>query len=186
MEIVDKLISAEDSLESPPVRLLLWAGQTGCIIGKGGSVINSIRQATGAEIRILPKQEVPLCASVKNDTICQITGDPGSTHAAVEAVGSLLAANPISDMPHMDRSLNPRGIARSSSAGGPSVEASFCMVVPSSKIGALIGRGGEVMRSFAVNSCPSAVLSTPFGFGSHVVRHSQAFCLPLCPSEALL
>lgn len=39
-------------------RLLLHPQQVGCLLGKGGFIINEMRRATGASIRIFPKEQV--------------------------------------------------------------------------------------------------------------------------------
>lgn len=43
-------------------RLLVPSDQIGCVIGKGGQVVQSIRSDTGAQIRILRDDHMPSCA----------------------------------------------------------------------------------------------------------------------------
>lgn len=38
--------------------MLVPSQQVGCLLGKGGSVISEMRRATGANIRIFPKEQV--------------------------------------------------------------------------------------------------------------------------------
>jgi len=42
-------------------RLLILTAQVGCVLGKGGSVIKRMTAESGAQIRILPKDKVPVC-----------------------------------------------------------------------------------------------------------------------------
>lgn len=47
-------------------RLLVHPQQTGCLLGKGGFIITEMRRATGASIRIFPKEQVEK-GSYQND-----------------------------------------------------------------------------------------------------------------------
>lgn len=51
------------------VRLLVFAGQVGCLLGKGGSVIKQMSSDSGAQIRILPKDKLPSCASSSDELV---------------------------------------------------------------------------------------------------------------------
>lgn len=51
------------------LRLLVLSNQVGCILGKGGSVIKRMSSDSGAQIRILPKDEIPMCASVSDELV---------------------------------------------------------------------------------------------------------------------
>ena len=59
-------------MDSPSltVRLLIPPDQIGCIIGKGGQIIQSIRTKTGAHVRI-QKNELPPCA-IPGDELLQV------------------------------------------------------------------------------------------------------------------
>lgn len=52
-------------------RLLVHSQQIGCLLGKGGFIITEMRRATGASIRIFPKEQVPKCGS-PNDEVVQV------------------------------------------------------------------------------------------------------------------
>ena len=67
-QIVD-LTSDSDSVIT--TRLLVPANQVGCLIGKGGSIISEMRRATGANIRILPRKDLPQCA-LETDELVQV------------------------------------------------------------------------------------------------------------------
>ena len=45
--------------------------QIGAVIGKGGAIIKEMRTATAASIRVLGKEERPLCA-LENDELVQV------------------------------------------------------------------------------------------------------------------
>lgn len=53
-------------------RLLVPSDQIGCIIGKGGQIVQSIRTDTGAQIRILKDEHLPTCA-LSADELVQVT-----------------------------------------------------------------------------------------------------------------
>lgn len=57
------------------IRLLVPINQIGCILGKGGSIIAELRKATGANIRILPKDTLPRCAQ-EIDELIQVSQSP--------------------------------------------------------------------------------------------------------------
>ena len=50
-------------------RLLLHPQQIGFLLGKGGFIINEMRRATGANIRIFPKEQVQKSAYHYDDVI---------------------------------------------------------------------------------------------------------------------
>ena len=52
-------------------RLLVPSDQIGCVIGKGGQIVQSIRSDTGAQIRILKDERLPPCA-LSNDELVQV------------------------------------------------------------------------------------------------------------------
>lgn len=51
------------------VRLLVLSSQVGCLLGKGGSVIKQMSAESGAQIRILPRDKLPLCASPSDELV---------------------------------------------------------------------------------------------------------------------
>lgn len=52
-------------------RLLVPTNQIGCLLGKGGSIIEDMRRATRANIRVLPKDTLPRCA-MEADELVQV------------------------------------------------------------------------------------------------------------------
>ena len=78
--------SDEDNDEAPhPVtaRLFVPNNQIGCLLGKGGKIIEQMRKEIGGHIRILPKAQLPPCAS-PTDKLVQIFGDAVLVRKALE------------------------------------------------------------------------------------------------------
>ena len=53
-------------------KLLVPSDQIGCVIGKGGQIVQTIRSDTGAQIRILKDEHLPRCA-LSSDELVQVT-----------------------------------------------------------------------------------------------------------------
>lgn len=51
------------------LRLLVLSTQVGCLLGKGGSVIKQMSSESGAQIRILPRDKLPPCASASDELV---------------------------------------------------------------------------------------------------------------------
>ncbi|XP_043709304.1 KH domain-containing protein HEN4-like [Telopea speciosissima] len=78
------------------VRLLVLSSQVGCLLGKGGSVIKQMAAESGAQIRILPRDKLPLCASPA-DELVQLTGGLDAVRKALQCVSQQLLENPPRD-----------------------------------------------------------------------------------------
>ncbi|KAG6523578.1 hypothetical protein ZIOFF_013439 [Zingiber officinale] len=91
----DNEVDEEENKKQTTVssRLLILPNQVGCLHGKGGSVIKQISADSGAQIRILPKDKLPLCGT-QQDEIVQITGGVDSVKKALHLVGQQLLDNP--------------------------------------------------------------------------------------------
>ncbi|KAK7295385.1 hypothetical protein RJT34_18292 [Clitoria ternatea] len=102
-------------------RLLVPSDQIGCVIGKGGQIVQSIRSDTGAQIRILKDDRLPACA-LSSDELVQITGEAGVVKNALLQIASRLHDNP-SRSQHMLASAVPGvyGAGMGPAAGGPLV-----------------------------------------------------------------
>ncbi|XVE70271.1 hypothetical protein DITRI_Ditri10aG0059100 [Diplodiscus trichospermus] len=96
------------------LRLLVLSSQVGCLFGKGGSVIKQMSAESGAQIRILPRDKLPLCASA-SDELVQITGEVDAVRKALQSVSQQLIENPPRD--HDSFPLNTTG--QSSHSFGP-------------------------------------------------------------------
>ncbi|KAK6129233.1 hypothetical protein DH2020_037063 [Rehmannia glutinosa] len=108
----------EDSEESPQVtvRLLVPSDQIGCIIGKGGQIVQNIRSETGAQIRIVKDDHLPTCA-LRSDELVQISGDASVVKRALYQIASRLHDNP-SRSQHLLSSSVPTGYSSGSSVFG--------------------------------------------------------------------
>ncbi|KAL6518941.1 hypothetical protein OROHE_017694 [Orobanche hederae] len=85
----------EDSEEAPQVtvRLLVPSDQIGCVIGKGGQIVQNIRSETGAQIRIVKDDRLPTCA-LNSDELVQILGDAAVVKKALYQIAARLHDNP--------------------------------------------------------------------------------------------
>ncbi|KAL0462045.1 UNVERIFIED_CONTAM: KH domain-containing protein HEN4 [Sesamum latifolium] len=79
-------------------RLLVSNNMVGCILGRKGDVIQRLRIETGANIRVLPADNLPACAT-SNDELVQISGKPAIARKALYEVSTLLHQNPRKDKP---------------------------------------------------------------------------------------
>ncbi|XP_062158308.1 RNA-binding KH domain-containing protein RCF3-like [Alnus glutinosa] len=98
----------EEDSNKPSIilRLLVLSSQVGCLLGKGGSVIKQTSAESGAQIRILPRDKLPQCASVA-DELVQITGEVDAVRKALQSVSQQLLENPPRD--HDPSSTNSSG-----------------------------------------------------------------------------
>ncbi|KAK4426659.1 KH domain-containing protein HEN4 [Sesamum alatum] len=79
-------------------RLLVSNNMVGCILGRKGDVIQRLRSETGANIRVLPADHLPACAT-SDDELVQISGKPAIARKALHEVSTLLHQNPRKDKP---------------------------------------------------------------------------------------
>ncbi|XWS15980.1 hypothetical protein CRYUN_Cryun34aG0048200 [Craigia yunnanensis] len=73
-------INDEDD-DTVTMRLLIPSKVIGCVIGKGGSIINEIRKRTKADVRI-SKGEKPKCADANNELV-ELAGEVSSVRDAL-------------------------------------------------------------------------------------------------------
>lgn len=90
------------------IRLLVLSSQVGCLLGKGGSVIKQMSSESGSQIRILPRDKLPSCAS-SSDELVQISGEHDAVKKALEIVARQLLGSSSGDQDFL-----------SADAGGPS------------------------------------------------------------------
>uniref|UniRef100_A0A803NGC6 K Homology domain-containing protein n=1 Tax=Cannabis sativa TaxID=3483 RepID=A0A803NGC6_CANSA len=86
----------EQSKKAFVFRLLVLSSQVGCILGKGGSVIKLMASDSGAQIRILPRDKLPPCAT-SLDELVQITGEVEAVRKALNLVSLQLLGIPFRD-----------------------------------------------------------------------------------------
>ncbi|KAK2651846.1 hypothetical protein Ddye_011702 [Dipteronia dyeriana] len=70
-------------------RLLVHSQQIGCLLGRGGHIITEMRRATGASIRVFPKEQSPRRGS-SNDEVVQVIGNLHSVQDALFHITSRL------------------------------------------------------------------------------------------------
>lgn len=64
-------VERDSGLISFTTRLLVPTSRVGCLIGKGGSIINEMRRITQANVRVLSKESLPKVAA-EDDEMVQV------------------------------------------------------------------------------------------------------------------
>ncbi|GAB2267930.1 hypothetical protein Dimus_002906 [Dionaea muscipula] len=133
--IHDRVVADESNPDDEPegeqhvtAKLLVPSDQIGCIIGKGGQIVQSIRSDTGAQIRILKDNHLPPCA-LSSDELVQISGEPSIVRKALFDIASRLHNNP-SRSQHMLSSAIPAVYGSSGSLIGSSPAAPIMGFAP--------------------------------------------------------
>lgn len=92
--VVDGL--ENDSSHPPPTvagkvstKLLVPASQAGSLIGKQGTTVKSIQEASSCIVRVLGTEDLPMFA-LQDDRIVEVVGEPVGVHKAVELIASHL------------------------------------------------------------------------------------------------
>ncbi|KAL3823955.1 hypothetical protein ACJIZ3_019984 [Penstemon smallii] len=169
---------AYDELLQITVRLLVPSDQIGCVIGKGGQIIQNIRNETHAQIRISGSEHLPPCA-LSSDEIIQITGDDDAVKKALYQVALCLHDNPSRSQHSLLSSLSiyRSGISfNNPNIGIPHVGATSLMgaygnykndpgdwssmpkefklrlLCPTENLGAVIGKGGAIIKQIRQES----------------------------------
>ncbi|KAF8104616.1 hypothetical protein N665_0171s0117 [Sinapis alba] len=144
------------------VRMLVPSDQIGCVIGKGGQVIQNLRTETNAQIRVI-KDNLPPCAlTLSHDELLQIIGEPLVVREALYQVASLLHANPSrfqhSLLSSPSTMYPPGGMLmcapltsshRSYTARRDLADATefcVCFICPAENVGGVIGKGGGFIK----------------------------------------
>ncbi|XP_073055492.1 KH domain-containing protein At4g18375-like [Primulina eburnea] len=175
----------EDSEEYPQVtvRLLVPSDQIGCIIGKGGQIVQNIRSETGAQIRIVKDDHLPACA-LRSDELVQISGDASVVKKALYEIASRLHDNP-SRSQHLLSSSARTGYPSGGSVLGSSAGAPIMGLTP--LVGLYGGYKGErsewpqslysaprnetSSREFSIRLvCPTANIGGVIGKGGTVIN----------------
>lgn len=88
--------------ENVTARILVPSNQVGCLIGKAGTVIEKLRsEHRGANIRVLPVDELPPCA-MNRDELVQISGPPEIVKNALYDISTRLHEHPRKDNPPIE------------------------------------------------------------------------------------
>jgi len=136
MSDIDKPLPNDIPNVTLTLRLIMSGKEVGGIIGKGGEIINNIREESGAKIHI-SDGSVP-------ERIVTVTG---STDAILKSF-NLIAKKFEEDGPEKNsgESSGKSSSASSSSSSQKSGGVSLKLVVPASQCGSLIGKGGSKIK----------------------------------------
>ncbi|KAL8136534.1 hypothetical protein V2J09_002535 [Rumex salicifolius] len=89
----EKRVDAGSSKSSyVTARLVVSDNQVGCLLGKGGATISELRKSTGAKIHIIRGNQVPSCATDK-DEVVEIYGEISNVKDAIYQVTGILRDN---------------------------------------------------------------------------------------------
>lgn len=99
-KVHDRVVTDDMSVDEDPegaqhvtVKLLVASDQIGCLIGKGGQIVQTIRSESGAQIRILKDVHLPACA-LSSDELVQISGEAPRVRNALYQIATRLHDNP--------------------------------------------------------------------------------------------
>ncbi|CAN8312188.1 unnamed protein product [Cochlearia groenlandica] len=154
-----------DDLSEKPmvtVRMLVPSDQIGCVIGKGGQVIQNLRNETNAQIRVI-KDHLPACAlTLSHDELLQIIGEPSIVRDALYQVASLLHNNPsrfqnsllsLPSTAHQSGGMLMSAALTSSHRNyatrrdiEDATEFCVCFICPTENVGGVIGKGGAFIN----------------------------------------
>ncbi|KAI7731331.1 hypothetical protein M8C21_011216 [Ambrosia artemisiifolia] len=138
----DQAADAESDREETlqvTVRLLVPSDQIGCVIGKGGQIVQTIRSDTASQIRILKDNNLPACA-LSSDELLLISGEPSNVRKALFQLSARLHDNP-SRSQHLLSSSTPNVYPSAGSLMGPPGGAPFMGLTQ--LVGAYGGYKGE-------------------------------------------
>ncbi|XP_021721418.1 KH domain-containing protein At4g18375-like [Chenopodium quinoa] len=185
----DRVIAEDAGADDEPegnqnvtARLLVPSDQIGCIIGKGGQIVQTIRSETGAQIRILKDDHLPACA-LSTDELLQISGVAVVVRKALFQIASRLHDNP-SRSQHMLTSAVPPSLYPSAGSliGAPGGAPIFAPIVGSyggykaergdwPRSGYVSSREDSSMKDFSIRFvCPTANIGGVIGKGGTIIN----------------
>ncbi|GKU99527.1 hypothetical protein SLEP1_g12366 [Rubroshorea leprosula] len=166
------------------VRMLVPADQIGCVIGKGGQVIQNIRSETHAQIRILRDEHLPSCA-LSSDELLQIMGEPSVVRKALYFVASRLHQNPSRTQHLLLSALSFIGQSGPNFMNAPHIgaynnyssrrdeatarEFSLRLVCPIGNVGGVIGKGGGFIKQIRQESGASIKVDSSGAEGDNCI-----------------
>ncbi|WJX75235.1 hypothetical protein P8452_58786 [Trifolium repens] len=178
----DEVMEKVDGGDVVTAKLLVPSDQIGCVIGKGGQIVQNIRSETGAQIRILKDERLPLCA-LNSDELVQITGEIAVVKKALIQIASRLHDNP-SRTQHLLASAVPGAYTAGGSMGGPPGGAPIMGMAPLGGYGGYKGDVGDWPRGMYSGSrdeasvkdfsvrfvCPTANIGGVIGKGGGIIN----------------
>ncbi|XP_047341974.1 KH domain-containing protein HEN4 [Impatiens glandulifera] len=118
-------------------KLLAPGNQVGCVFGRGRNVIERIRHDSGAKVRVLSSDQIPPC-SFPGDELIHISGNFQAVKKALLYVSSCLQDSQVHAAGNRSAGPNKKIIEE---------EIVFKLLCKADKVGALIGKGGCVIRA---------------------------------------
>jgi len=134
MSDIDKPLPNDTPNVTLTIRMIMSGKEVGSIIGKGGEIINNIREESGAKIHI-SDGSVP-------ERIVTVTG---STDAILKAF-NLIAKKFEEDGPEKNGENSGKSSSASNSSKSNGSGSSLKLIVPASQCGSLIGKGGAKIK----------------------------------------
>ncbi|XP_057777206.1 KH domain-containing protein HEN4-like isoform X2 [Salvia miltiorrhiza] len=215
----DKVVAEEQPMngttsEEPlqiTVRLLVPSDQIGCVIGKGGHIVQNIRNQTHAQIRILGSEHLPPCA-LSSDELIQINGEATVVKNALYQIAFRLHDNPSRSQQSIltSPSIYRSGISfNNPNFGGPPLgvtslmgsyrnyrkdgrewssvarEFSLRLVCPTENLGAVIGKGGSVIKQIRQETGAFIVVDSSGAGGDDCVISVSAKEMLEAPSRTI-
>lgn len=185
----DRVVAEDPPAEEDPeegqqatIRLLVASDQIGCVIGKGGQIIQGFRSDTGAQIRILKNEHLPACA-LSSDELLLISGEASVAKKALYLLSSKLHENPSRTQHLLTAAMSnmyQSGPFMAPNAGAPIMglaplmgpyggyksdapyyhsrddssakEFSLRLICPTANIGGVIGKGGAIIKQIRQES----------------------------------
>ncbi|KAE8669490.1 RNA-binding KH domain-containing protein isoform 6 [Hibiscus syriacus] len=157
--VAEDLHGDETESHQNTARLLVPSDQIGCIIGKGGQIVQNIRTETGAQIRI-PKGDLPPSA-LPTDELHLLASAMSNAYPAGGALLGPAAGAPILPIASLAGSYGgykgdsgewPRSLYSAPRDERSSKEFSLCIVCPTANIGGVIGKGGAIINQIRQES----------------------------------
>lgn len=187
-KVHDRVLAEDSGADDEPdgsqhvtARLLVPSDQIGCIIGKGGQIVQTIRSETGAQIKILKDDHLPGCA-LSTDELLQISGEASVVRKALFQIASRLHDNP-SRSQHLLASAVPPSLYPSAGSliGAPGGAPIFAPIVGSyggykSERGdwprsVYSSREDSSMKEFSIRFvCPTGNIGAVIGKGGAIIN----------------
>ncbi|KAK6139389.1 hypothetical protein DH2020_026897 [Rehmannia glutinosa] len=217
-KVHDKVVAEESPVNGPfeepmqvTVRLLVPSDQIGCVIGKGGQIIQNIRNETHAQIRILGSEHLPPCA-LSSDELVQINGEATVVKSALYQVAFRLHDNPsrsqqsLLSLPSIYRSgfalsnphlggppvgvtslMGPYGNYKNDGRDWSSITKEFALrlVCPTENLGAVIGKGGATIKQIRHESGAFIVVDSSGADGDDCIISVSAKEMLEAPSRTI-
>ncbi|GJR38205.1 KH domain-containing protein HEN4 isoform X1 [Tanacetum coccineum] len=164
VKVFEKIMKVEEEGDGTVVcRLLAGGNQIGCVLGRGGKIIEKIRVESGAQVRVMPKEQVPECAN-PGDELIQMAGKYSAVRKALLSVSSCLQEAGNSGSNNRPLGMVPHGYGPGPGPDhriGMEEEVVFRLLCQADKVGSLIGKGGSYKRALQTETGASVKIADP-------------------------